>query len=65
MGTNYHHLHKNGDVHHQVSACVCLLLSQGQIYLSFLLSISSIRKKIVFTLLGEWKCKEEEAAWKH
>lgn len=42
IGTNYHHLHKNGDLHHQVSACVCWLLSQGQIYLSFLLSIRKL-----------------------
>jgi hypothetical protein len=29
MGTNYHHLHKNGDAHHQVS----FKEFQGQIYL--------------------------------
>jgi hypothetical protein len=59
IGTNYHHLHKNGDIHHQVSNGreeVCTHATRSNILIHFLC--------IVLTHLGKWQCEEKEA-WEH
>lgn len=50
IGTNYHHLHKNGDAHHQVS-----LMRNSRLNLFI--------KQKKNSYIGKWQW-EEEKAWR-